>query len=397
MTQTFSTHGTTTSPTLQRRPWLRTKETSRAEQCFGDILALADVRIDGDRPWDMRMNDRRVAERVLGGGSVALGESYMEGGWDCEQLDQFFSRVISAQIEEKVGISLCALWLAVKSRASNMQSWRHAFEVGQRHYDLGNEFFQHMLDGRMTYSCGYWEGAGNVAEAQEAKLELICRKIDLQPGQRVLDIGCGWGSFAGYAAQRYGAEVVGITVSVEQARFANERYSHLPVEVRVQDYREVSERFDHIVSVGMFEHVGYKNYRTYMEVASRCLRDEGAFLLHTIGRNSSAKTLDPWTEKYIFPNAMLPSATQVTAAAEGLFAVRDWHSFGRYYDPTLMAWHENFEGNWDKVKAGLDERFHRMWRYYLLSCAGSFRVDKSQVWQILLSKPQKGQLPTNVR
>ncbi|MDF1554017.1 MAG: cyclopropane fatty acyl phospholipid synthase [Deferrisomatales bacterium] len=380
---------------LYPRPLL--KRTSQVERYFEQLLANADIRINGDRPWDMRVHDRSVFAQVIANGSIALGESYMAGAWDCERLDEFFCRVLSARLEEGTGRSLYEIWLALKARALNIQRGQRAYAVGRRHYDLGNEFFGAMLDSRMTYSCGYWKKTASLEAAQEAKLDLICRKIGLQRGQRILDIGCGWGSFAGYAAERYGARVVGVTVSVEQARLANARYAKLPVEVRVQDYRQLNEPFDHVVSVGMFEHVGFKNYRRYMEVVARCLRDQGAFLLHTIGQHKSVRSVDPWIEKYIFPNSMTPSPAQITAAADGLFCVRDWHGFGQDYDPTLRAWHENFQRNWHRFRKGLSKPFQRMWSYYLLSCAGSFRADDCQLWQIVFSKPGTGMFPVSVR
>jgi cyclopropane-fatty-acyl-phospholipid synthase len=165
-----------------------------------------------------------------------------------------------------------------------------------------------------------------------------------------------------------------------------ERCKGLPVEIRLQDYREVNEPFDHIVSLGMIEHVGSKNYRTYMQTAHRCLKDDGIFLLHTIGSNRSVRTTDPWIEKYIFPNSQLPSIRQLALASEGLFVMEDWQNFGVHYDKTLMAWYQNFDAGWDELKSTYSERFYRMWTYYLLSCAGSFRARKNQLWQIVFSK-----------
>ena len=243
-----------------------------------------------------------------------------------------------------------------------------------------------MLDKRLTYTCGYWKNAKDLNEAQEAKLDLVCRKIGLKRGQSVLDIGSGWGSFIGYAAEKYGASAVGLTVSKEQKELANELYDNLPVEIRLQDYRDINEKFDHVVSLGMFEHVGYKNYRTYMEVVHGVLKSDGIFLLHTIGGNKSVFSSDPWFHKHIFPNSMLPSIKQIGQSIEGLFVMEDWHNFSADYDKTLMAWHKNFEDNWDKIKSNYDDRFYRMWRYYLLSFAGSFRARKNQLWQIVLSK-----------
>jgi len=261
-----------------------------------------------------------------------------------------------------------------------------AYRNGQAHYDIGNALYERMLYRRRTYTCGYWETAHTLDEAQEAKLDLACRKLELKAGMRVLDIGCGWGSWAKYAAENYGVEVVGITVSKAQAELGREMCAGLPVEIRLQDYREVNEKFDAIVSLGMFEHVGYKNYRRYMEIVHRCLRGDGLFLLHTIGGNRSVTSIDPWTDKYIFPNSMIPSITQIGAAIENLFVMEDWHNFSADYDHTLMAWHENFERHWDALKPDYDETFHAMWRYYLLACAGTFRARENQLWQIVFSK-----------
>lgn len=348
------------------------------------MLDAAGVSIDGERPWDMRVHDSRTFARALGRGSLGLGEAYMDGWWDCPRLDQLFDRLLRANLDRSVR-PRTLLWHALKGRLMNVQAPRRAFEIGRHHYDVGNDLYERMLDRRMTYSCGYWAGAADLDEAQEAKLDLVCRKLDLRPGQRVLDIGCGWGGAAAFAAERYGVEVVGVTVSEQQVHYAAERFGHLPVEVRLQDYRNVDETFDRIFSIGMFEHVGHKNYRTFFEVARRCLKPDGLLLLHTIGGNRSTTRTDPWIAKYIFPNSMLPSAAQITRACEGLFVLEDWHAFGADYDPTLMAWHDRFERAWPDLADRYGERFRRMWRYYLLSCAGSFRARKNQLWQLVLS------------
>ena len=260
-------------------------------------------------------------------------------------------------------------------------------EVGVKHYDLGNDLFIRMLDKNMNYTCGYWRNATNLNEAQLNKLELTCRKLMLKPNMRILDIGCGFGAFAKYAATNYGVKVIGVTISKEQCEYAKQNCSGLPVEIRFQDYRDITnEKFDRIVSLGMFEHVGHRNYRTYMEIVRNCLNDDGLFLLHTIGNNLSTVYGDEWLNKYIFPNGMLPSIAQIANASESLFVMEDWHNFGAYYDKTLLAWFENFNDNWDQLKDHYDERFYRMWSYYLLSCAGMFRARRTQLWQIVFSK-----------
>jgi cyclopropane-fatty-acyl-phospholipid synthase len=359
---------------------------SSEQQTIQDMLNIADIQINGDRPWDIQVRNQKFYQRILAGGSLALGESYMDGWWDCEALDQFFAKIMQARLDRKVKHSPRALWAIFKAKIANPQRKSKAYEIGRWHYDIGNDLFEVMLDQQMNYSCGYWKNAKNLNEAQEAKLDLICRKLSLKPGMRVLDIGCGWGGFAKFAAENYDVRVLGITVSRQQVEYASRCCRQVAVEIKLQDYRTLNDIFDRIVSIGMFEHVGFTNYRTYMQVVHRCLAPDGLFLLHTIAGNKSVNSTDPWINKYIFPNSMLPSAQQITSAAEGLFVLEDWHSFGPHYDDTLMTWYDNFEANWDKIKDVYDQRFFRMWAYYLLSCAGSFRARRNQLWQIVFSK-----------
>lgn len=362
-----------------------TRKESTARRSLQKLLQEAGVQLNGDRPFDPQVHDDRLYRRVLSGGTLAVGEAYVDGWWDCQVLDQLFYRLLRARLDEEIGWSWQLLWNIVKAFVLNLQSPSRAYEVGEEHYDRGNDLFRHMLDGRMVYSCGYWRRADTLDEAQEAKLDLVCRKLNLEPGMRVLDIGCGWGSFAQYAAEEYGVKVVGVTVSEEQVDLARERCADLPVEIRLQDYRDVDEVFDRVVSIGMFEHVGHKNHRTYMETVRRCLKDDGLSMLHTIGNSSSSSVTDPWIEKYVFPNGLIPSAHQITKAAEDLFVIEDWHNFGPDYDRTLMAWARNFESSWDILSGRYSDRFYRMWRYYLYQCAGAFRARRSQLWQIVLS------------
>lgn len=350
-----------------------------------NLLRKADIRINGDRPEDIRIKDQRVFKEILSKGSLGLGESYMKGWWDARNLDEFFNKVLSARLEQKIKKKNIILNIFL-TRLMNLQSKKRAFIVGKKHYDLNNELYSLMLGRTMAYSCAYWNGSKDLDEAQENKFDLICKKINLKKGMRLLDIGCGWGSFAEYAAKNYGVEVVGITISKEQARFAKEKCRGLPVDIRLMDYRDLNEKFDAIISIGMFEHVGFKNYRKYFRVVNRCLNEDGLFLLHTIGGNKTVRTIEPWIGKYIFPNSMLPSLSQVTNAFEGLFVLEDLHNFGADYDKTLMAWHKNFNKNWPKLEKDYSESFFRMWNYYLLSCAGSFRARKNQLWQFVLHK-----------
>ncbi|MHA6202877.1 cyclopropane fatty acyl phospholipid synthase [Dyella soli] len=348
------------------------------------LLEHAGIHIDGSGPTDLRVHDERLYSRVFAHGSLGLGESYMDGWWDAGDVPGLFTRLLSAHIDADLK-TLDTLIAHFKARFINMQRGENAFEIGRAHYDLGNDLFRAMLGRRLVYSCGYWAQADNLDDAQVAKLDLICRKLRLQPGQRVLDIGCGWGEALKYAAEHYGVAGVGITVSQEQAEFARELCRGLPVEIRLQDYREVDETFDSAFSVGMFEHVGPLNYRTYFEVARRCLRNDGLFLLHTIGTNSTPSRPDPWIEKYIFPNSVIPAASQVTEALQNLFVVEDWHNFGADYDRTLTAWRANFDAAWPQLSAHYDDRFRRMWQFYLSVSAAVFRSRRNQLWQIALS------------
>lgn len=368
----------------QSEPYL-TSQNSRVYNMMDELLNKADIQINGSRPWDIQLKKPGVPERVFAYGSLGLGEAYMDGDWEVEALDEFFYRILSAQLDQHIQ-PLKLIFHAMRTRILNLQTARRAWRVGEAHYDLGNAFYETMLDARMTYTCGYWKSATTLAEAQEDKLDLICRKMQLRPGMRVLDIGCGWGSFMSYAAEHYGVECVGVTISKEQAEWAEEKYRDLPIEFRLQDYRDVNESFDRIVSVGMFEHVGRKNHATFMQVAARCLHDDGLFLLHTIGKNERHTSPDPWIDKYIFPNGDLPSIGQIADAAGGQFVIEDLHNFGVDYDKTLMAWSENFEAAWPRFAEQLQQRFYRMWRYYLQSCAGAFRARDIQLWQFVLSK-----------
>jgi len=364
-----------------------------------DLVAEAGVRFNGDAPWDIQVHDPRLYRRVLTRGTLGFGEAYMDGMWDAEALDQLFHRLLAAELDEKmVGWArIRILGEILRQRLLNLQSSERAFQVGEQHYDAGNDIFEAMLDPTMSYSCAYWAQASDLDQAQRDKLDMICRKLELQPGERLLEIGCGWGGLAQHAARHYGVEVVGVTVSREQQQLARERCAGLPVDIRLMDYRELDGSFHKAVSVGMFEHVGPKNYPTYFATAQRLLDDDGLFLLHTIGSHKTTPKTDAWIDKYIFPNGKLPSASQVSAAVDGRFLVEDWHNFGQDYDRTLMAWWERFEAAWPALQDKYGERFYRMWKYYLMCCAGYFRSRQGQLWQLVLSKRERQDMYRSVR
>lgn len=358
----------------------------KAERVVRAMLSLADININGARAFDIQIKRPEFYERLLADGVLGFGESYMEAWWDCKALDVLIEKLLRADLEHAISPHKLLIPFLL-AKVINRQRHARALDIGEFHYDLGNDLYQKMLDKRMTYTCGYWKNANDLDSAQEAKLDLVCRKLGLQPGMRVLDIGCGWGSFAAFAAERYKVEVLGITVSKEQIELGQRLCQGLAVELRLQDYRDVGGEFDRIVSLGMFEHVGIKNYRTYMQQVHRCLVNDGLFLLHTIGTNTPKTSVDPWTDKYIFPGGMLPTIKQIATASESIFMVEDWHNFGPYYEPTLLAWMANVDANKPALQqAGYDETFYRMWRYFLLSFVGSFRAHRNHLWQIVYSK-----------
>ncbi len=363
----------------------------KSEQMIHAIMKSLDIQAGGKRPWDVQIHNPLFYKRVATQGSMGLGEAYMDGWWDCPALDQLFHRLLIADADEKAApAGAKRIWNNIKnylvSIQNQIQRRTRAFVIGKHHYDLGNDLFSLMLDKGLNYSCAYWHHAQDLEQAQTKKLDLICRKIGLKPGMKVLDIGCGWGGFAIHAAKNYGASITGVTVSREQAEYARRASRGLDVTIELVDYRQLQGKYDRVVSVGMLEHVGWRNYRRFMNKVYQVLDNKGLFLLHTIGGNHSVTSSDPWISTYIFPHSMMPSAAQICKAAERRFMIEDWHNFGLYYDSTLMVWYKNFVENYHQIQDRYDKRFFRMWTYYLLVSAASFRARKNQLWQIVFSK-----------
>ncbi len=355
------------------------------------LLDAAGITAGGSNDWDIQVHNDNFYRRILAEGSLGLGESYMDNWWSVRSLDTFIEKLVRADMANQVKKNPAFFWQFFLSRISNRQSRKRAFQVGVKHYDIGNDLYTRMLDSRMLYTCGYWQHADTLDKAQEDKMDLVCRKIGLKPGMQVLDLGCGYGSFAKFAAQRYGARVTGYTVSKNQAELGREMNRGLPVEIMLEDYRNAQGSYDRVVSIGIMEHVGPKNYRTYMKTVDRTLKQDGIAFIHTIGGNESKTISDPWTEKYIFPNGKVPSIAQLARAMEGFFVLEDLHNFGEDYDKTLMAWYHNFQNTWEEIKDNYGDRFYRMWTYYLLSCAGAFRARGLQLWQMVITRPGTGQ------
>ncbi len=364
----------------------------QAKDVLQSLAEKADIRINGNRPWDVQVHNENLYRRVLGQGTLGLGEAYMDGWWDCERMDVMIEKALNARVDGRISGNLPTLLHVAAQKLFNLQSVARAGIVAERHYNAERAMFETMLDPYMQYSCAYWRALpdqaaapADLAAAQSNKMELICRKLKLEEGQSVLDIGCGWGGLARYMAEHYGVRVTGITVSDEQLSYAQEHAAGLPVDFKLMDYRSLDGKYDRVVSVGMFEHVGRKNYAAFMDVVRRCLKPEGLFLLHTLGSDGGGSGADPWLTKYIFPNGILPSTTSLMRAAQGRFIMEDWQNFGAFYDPTLLVWHKNFEKGCLEGKFRCDERMRRMYEYYLLSCAGASRARGFQLWQVVFS------------
>lgn len=363
----------------------------REKQVVEQLLSNAGVTINGPNPFDIEVKDDRMYGRVLRDRSLGLGESYMDGWWECERVDEMVCRLLRARLDENGLGNFKLLVPYARALLFNGQSKTRAQDVAKKHYNTGNRLFMSFLDPYNQYSCAYFNDTEDLNQAQRNKLDLICRKLAVTGSDHILDIGFGWGGLAKYMAENFGCTVTGVNISKEQMDYAKAFCKNLPINFIQCDYREIQGTFDKIVSVGMFEHVGRKNYRTFMKIAHRCLKDDGVFLLHTIGGNKSRINTDAWISKYIFPNGMLPSITQIGKALEGLFVMEDWHNLASHYDKTLMAWYKNFQNAWPELKNDFGGRFKRMWDYYLLSCAGAFRTRDIQLWQIVLTKPGRAQ------
>lgn len=364
-----------------------------AEFFLRELFAKAGVTIGGREPWDLQVRESRAFDRVMRDGSIGFGEAFMEGWLDCPRVDQLADRVYRHDLAEQIDAKT-AVFEAFKARVNPFGTRKRSFEIGERHYDTGNDLFEVMLDPYMIYSCGYWERAQTLEDAQRDKLELICRKLELQPGMRLLDIGCGWGGLARYAAEHFGVSVVGISVSKEQVELARRLAAGLPIEFRLVDYREVDETFDRVVSVGMFEHVGRRHYREFFDVCGRCLAPGGLFLLHTVGYLKE-EPINPWYDKYVMPGVEFPTVANIVDHLGPNLALENFQTWeGSHYDRTLMAWFDRFDAGFDRLKHRYDDRFYRMWKLYLQGCAGGFRAGQMRVWQLVFSR---GDLPSGYR
>jgi cyclopropane-fatty-acyl-phospholipid synthase len=351
---------------------------SDAESIVRELFSLAGIEIGGHAVGDIQVKNPAFYERVLRDASVGFGEAYMEEWWETDALDVTIDKIMRANLKQKITGSWRMRALTVKALLLNLQAKTRSGASVEAHYDIGNDLYTRMLDPRMVYT-------------QEAKLDLVCRKLGLEPGMRVLDLGCGWGGLASWAAEKYGCKVVGVTLSKDQVSLGSQLWKHLPVELRLCDYRDVQGTFDRVVSIGMMEHVGPKNHRDMMQTIARCLKPDGVSLVHTIANNRSLRHGTPFIEKYIFPNAVAPSLAQIGRALEGLFVVEDLHNIGPDYDPTLMAWWDNFDRTYSEIAHRYDRKFYLMWKFYLLAAAGASRSRDGQLYQVVLTKIGRAQ------
>ena len=376
------------------------KSRKNAKSVLQEMANRIGIHINGTNPWDIQVRDERFYNRVVAHGSIGFGESYMDGWWEVEQLDELFYRITLLRHRHLFDNPMRLLTVWLEAKFLNRQSRTKSKQVIEVHYNLSNEMYQAMLGKTMAYTCGYWKNVKTLDEAQEAKYDLVCRKLDLKPEDEVLELGCGWGGFARYAHEHYGCHLVSVNISEEQIRFARENYQEA-ADFFLCDYRDrhiynpSGQIFDKVVSIGMCEHVGVENYKSWMQLVSDQLKDHGLFLLHSIGTDTHTVEVDPWVDKYIFPQSALPSPKSLGNAMDQIFMLEDWHDFGVDYDTTLLEWFKNFDADWqtsEKLPQHLElkgmnrETFYRMWKYYLLSIAGCFRSRYISLWQLVLSK-----------
>jgi cyclopropane-fatty-acyl-phospholipid synthase len=341
----------------------------------------------------LKLTDHKIERRLVRDPQLALGEAYMDGQLVMQQgrIYDLLELVLSnAQWQEFPAWTkgLDATRYLVR-RMLQLNSARRSQRNVAHHYDIDGSIYDLFLDPDRQYSCGYFEDTDDLEMAQLAKKRHIAAKLAIEPGQRVLDIGSGWGGLGLYLAKTAGCEVTGVTLSTEQHKISQERAAKeglaRSVRFEFKDYRKVTGRFDRIVSVGMFEHVGVNHFTTYFRKVRDLLTDDGVALIHTIGRSEPPSTTSGFIAKYIFPGGYIPALSEMTAAVEhsGLI-ISDVEILRLHYAKTLRAWRERFLANWDRAAAIRDERFCRMWEFYLAASEAAFRYQGLVVFQVQL-------------
>jgi cyclopropane-fatty-acyl-phospholipid synthase len=369
-----------------QRGWL----SRRAGGLVEELVVAAGVRIGAE----LKVNDPTMWGDWAGRGMLGIGESYMQGKWDSPCLDRVMSKLanLPAGAKRRIFSSWKSKAIIALASMTNAQKPSRELQVARGHYNLGNEFFHSWLDPHMQYSCASWKDAVTLEQAQAKKMELIAEKLQLRPGLRVLDIGCGWGGLGRYFIKEYGVTVTGVNISSEQVNWCRSKAAEEGLsdsfDIREMSYRDIRGTWDRIVCVGMIEHVGPKNYPEFFKICGHSLASNGLLLLQTIGSNTSREVLnDRWITTYIFPNGTLPSISQIARAVEKRLVIEDLQNLGPDYDRTLMCWHERFQ----RAKPGLklDPVFERMWDFFLLYTASGFRERKTQLWQFVMTKSRK--------
>ncbi len=353
---------------------------------------------NGEPLFVVRFNTEEALRRTLANRFLGFGESYMDGSLDVEgDWDRLFRMGLGAKFQHALP-PVRTLARFVMLRLQTRDTHRKARTNIMRHYDLGNDFYSLWLDRSMTYSCAYFATPDTpLEEAQTAKLDRICRKLQLEPGMTLLDVGSGWGSLVIYAAQHYGVRATGCTLSENQAELARRRIRDAGLDGRVEivlkDYRDVEGTFDRWVSVGMAEHVGKGFIPRFIRHIAKRLRPGGLGLLHFIGKDKTSFG-DPWTLTYIFPGGYIPALPEVLQPMGWHdLRVADIENLRPHYALTLDRWHERFERHVGEIREMYDERFVRMWRLFLLSSAAGFRYGDTRVFQVLFSNGATDELP----
>lgn len=360
------------------------------------LLAKAEIPLNRSKKYGIEVYNEKLWDRIISKRQLGLAEGYMDGWWDCDAIDEFLTRLLEINVLENMKPSPTLFFHWAKSTFLNRQTKSKADKNAKYHYNIGNDLYSRMLDKEMIYSCAYWKRAKSLDQAQLDKLDLICRKLDLKPGMKILDIGSGWGALLRYAAKNYGIIGMGISPADAQVNYANSKVGKLKIEYRQMDYRDLTGNFDRIISVGMMEHVGPKNLATFFDKCDELLKSDGLMLHHTISSNYSKLVTDPFFDKYIFPGGVLPSIGQIAHASEKKFIIEDIHNFGPDYDKTLMQWHKNINKKWSEIP-NYDDRFKRMWNYYLLASAAGFRTRNLQLLQVVFSRGTLKKPYTSIR
>lgn len=349
------------------------------------LLREANIEPNGASPWDPQIKDERFYRTVLLRGSVGLGDAYLNGWWECADISGFILRIIKSGIHlrvPRVDIFLRRLRFGLIDAQNRIRSKR----VAELHYDEDPYIFEVMLGSTNSYTCARWKGVITLDAAQQQKMDLLCKKAGLSSGMTVLDIGSGWGGFLAYAAERYQVRGIGLTISKTQLDYARKRYGNLPVEFRLQDYRDFVGGVDAVVSICVIEHVGSDHYREYFQKVRETLtREDGFFAMQCILACDTQARMDPWTEKHIFPNGILPTLERIENAVEGILHIVDREFFRDDYVRTFSAWYENLVRNKNAIIARCGVRYFRKYEYYLCLYIAGFGSGRIDVGQFVLS------------